>query len=85
MARFLRSLPDAPPPHPSEWGAVPPLPSVIEQAAEETRHGMRKTALSILESDPGDETAAALASFGRAMEARTGKGAESLVKTDSSD
>ena len=24
----------APPPHPSEWGAVPPLPSVIEQASK---------------------------------------------------
>jgi hypothetical protein len=81
---FFDPLPDAPPPHPSEWGAVPPLPPVIEQAAEEIRHGARKTALSILESDPGDETAAALASFGRAMEARPEKGQKSLPNTDSS-
>ena len=82
---FFDRLPDAPPPHPSEWGAVPPLPSVIEQAAEEIRHGARKAALSILESDPGDETAAALASFGRTMEARPEKGQKSSIKTDSSD
>ena len=82
---FFDRLPDAPPPHPSEWGAVPPLPPVIDQAAEEIRHGMRKTALSILESDPGDETAAALASFGRTMEARPEKGQKSSPNTDSSD
>src|SRR3954454_5174999 len=81
---FFDPLPDAPPPHPSEWGAVPPLPSVIEQAAEEIRHGARKTALSILESDPGDEAAAALASFGRAMEAMPEKGQKSLPNTDTS-
>src|SRR4051794_37072748 len=82
---FFDPLPDAPPPHPSEWGAVPPLPPVIEQAAEEIRHGARKAALSILESDPGDETAAALASFGRIMEAMPEKGQRSLPNTDSSD
>src|SRR3954454_8930059 len=82
---FFDPFLDAPPPHPSEWGAVPPLPPVIEQAAEEIRHGARKTALSILESDPGDETAAALASFGRAMEAMPEKGQKSSPNTDSSD
>src|SRR3954468_12593046 len=71
---FFDALPDAPPPHPSEWGAVPPLPSVIEQAAEEPRHGARKTAISILESDPGDDLAAALARLGRTMEAMPEKG-----------
>jgi hypothetical protein len=64
---FFDPLPDAPPPHPSEWGAVPPLPSLTEQASEELRHGARKTALAILESDPNDEQAAALASFGRTL------------------
>jgi hypothetical protein len=64
---FFDPLPDAPPPHGSEWGAVPPLPSLTEQASEELRHGARKTAFSILESDPNDEQAAALASFGRAL------------------
>ena len=53
---------------PIAWGATPPLPSVIEQAAEEIRHGARRTALAILETDPNDECAAALASFGRAMD-----------------
>src|SRR3954451_753256 len=81
---FFDPLPDAPPPHKSEWGAVPPLPSVIEQAAEEIRHGERKTATSILESDPGDDVAAALASFSRAMDAKE-NGAESLGESDSSD
>src|SRR3954447_26693413 len=81
---FFDPLPNAPPPHPSEWGAVPPLPSVIEQAAEEIRHGERKAMLSILESDPGDDLAATLASFGRAMDAEE-KDAENLGKSDSSD
>jgi hypothetical protein len=60
--------PEAPPPHPSTWGATPPLPSVVEQAAEEMRHDARRTALAILDSDPGDDLAAALASLGRAMQ-----------------
>src|SRR5215212_3946433 len=81
---FFDRLPDAPPPHPSEWGAVSPLPSVIDQATEEMRHGERKTMLSILESDPSDELAASLASFSRAMDAKE-KSAENLGKTDSSD
>jgi hypothetical protein len=59
---------EAPPPHPSTWGAVPPLPSVIEQAAEEMRHDARRTALAILGSDPGDDLAAALASLGRTLQ-----------------
>src|SRR5215212_4044577 len=80
---FFDRLPDAPPPHPSEWGAVPPLPSVIDQAAEEIRHGARKAALSILESDPGDALAATLASFSRAMDAKE-EGAKNLGKSDSS-
>src|SRR3954468_5026396 len=65
---LFEPAPGPPPPHPSEGGAAPPLPPVIDQAAEEIRHGARKAALSILESDPGDETAAALASFGHVME-----------------
>jgi hypothetical protein len=59
---------EAPPPDPSAWGAVPPLPSLIEQAAEEMRHDARRTALAILDTDPGDEVAAALASFGRTLQ-----------------
>jgi hypothetical protein len=59
---------EAPPPDPSSWGATPPLPSLIDQAAEEMRHDACKTALAILDTDPGDELAAQLASFGRAMQ-----------------
>jgi hypothetical protein len=68
---FLDPLPDAPPPEPTEWGAVPPLPSVTEQAADElaAQPGATRTALAILETDPGDEQAAALASFGRTTQA----------------
>jgi hypothetical protein len=63
-------MPDAPPPHPSTWGATPPLPPAVEQAAEELRHGAPRTAQAILEADPGDELAAALARLGRAMQER---------------
>jgi hypothetical protein len=63
-------MPDAPPPQPDTWGATPPLPSAVEQAAEEMQHGARRTAQALLEADPQDEVAAALASFGRAMQER---------------
>jgi len=59
---------DVPPPHPSTWGASPPLPDAITQAVEEMHNGQRRTAMSILEADQGDELAAALASFGRALQ-----------------
>ena len=62
---------EAPPPHPSTWGATPPLPSVIEQATTERQDGASFTAtLKRLEDDPGDELAAALAAWGRLIEAR---------------
>jgi hypothetical protein len=63
-------FPDAPPPHPSTWGATPPLPSVIDQAVEEMQHGATRTAQAILEADPQDELAAAFASLRRAMDER---------------
>lgn len=60
--------PEAPPPHPSTWGAAPPLPSVIELAAADLAAGSsRRTAIAALESDPGDGVAAALARLGRAI------------------
>ena len=34
---FLEDEP--PPPHPTTWGATPPLPSVIEQATTERQDG----------------------------------------------
>lgn len=65
--------PEAPPPHPSTWGATPPLPSVVEQAITERQEGASMAAIiKRLEDDPGDGSAAALASFGRAMLERGG-------------
>jgi hypothetical protein len=58
---------EAPPPHPATWGATPPLPDPITQAAEEMRHGARRTALSLLECDPGDDLALALGKLGRTL------------------
>jgi len=61
--------PTAPPPAPGTWGDHPPLPDQIAQAAEEmrTQPGAHRTALSLLDADPGDPLAAALARFGRAL------------------
>ena len=66
--RGAKLPPEAPPPHPSTWGATPPLPDPISQAVEELRHDARKTALAILDADPQDRLAVALASLGRAIE-----------------
>jgi hypothetical protein len=63
--------PEAPPPHPSTWGATPPLPSVVEQAATERQDGASlRATINRLEDDPGDELAAVLARLGRTMQAR---------------
>jgi len=60
--------PEAPPPHPSTWGASPPLPPVAELAASDLAAGAsRRSVLDVLESDPGDGIAAALARLGRTM------------------
>lgn len=58
--------PPPPPPHPSTWGATPPLDPLAE-AAGELRHGQPAAALAILETDPGDRLAGALARLGRAI------------------
>jgi hypothetical protein len=58
--------PPPPSPHPSTWGATPPLDPLAE-AADELRHGQQRTALAILETDPGDRLAGALARLGRAI------------------
>jgi hypothetical protein len=63
---------EPPAPWPDTWGATPPLPSLIAQAAEESREsgtGLR-TVVQILGSDPGDELAGALARLGRAFISR---------------
>jgi hypothetical protein len=58
--------PPPPPPHPSTWGATPPLDPLAD-AADELRHGQQRAALAILEADPGDGLAGALARLGRAI------------------
>lgn len=58
--------PPPPPPHPSTWGATPPLDPIAE-AVDELRHGQQRAALAILDADPGDVLAGALARFGRAV------------------
>ena len=63
--------PEPPPPAPGTWGGHPPLPPVIDQAVSERRLGgeMRRM-VDILDSDPADSLAAALARLGRAIEKR---------------
>jgi len=56
------------PPHPTAWGATPPLPDLITQALAELTQGERATALSILEVDPGNHLARALARYGKAID-----------------
>lgn len=58
----------AEPPHPSTWGAAPPLPSLLEEAAMDARGGDSPARIvSRLDADPTDAVAAALASLGRAL------------------
>ena len=60
-----RPPPEPPPPAPGTWGDHPPLPSQIELAAIERREGGGMRAMiGILDSDPGDPLAAALARLG---------------------
>jgi hypothetical protein len=56
-----------PPPHPTAWGAAPPLPDLIEQAVSEITTAAK---VRILEGDPNDKLAVALAWYGRALDAR---------------
>ncbi len=62
---------EAPPPHSDTWGATPPLPSLLAQAATEAATGgtLRQT-VSLLECDPTDELAGALARLGRVLQSR---------------
>lgn len=59
---------EPPPPEPWQWGAVPPLPSVIQQAIEAAKSGEgREAQLRALELDPGNDLAASLARIGRTL------------------
>jgi len=65
--RGYHEPPPAPPPEPGTWGDHSPLPGSIAEAADELRHGQHRAALAVLDSDPGDPLAVALARFGRAV------------------
>lgn len=57
-------------PHPTTWGACPPLPSILEQAITTVRDGgSLVAAMSRLEDDPRDALAAVLARLGRTLNA----------------
>jgi hypothetical protein len=65
--------PQEPPaaPLPGTWGDPTPMPSLLAQAAlEGQQSGSLRTKVGILESDPRNGLAAALASLGRAFMAR---------------
>lgn len=56
------------PPDPTSWGAAPPLPSVIEEAAATAQEGGSMAAvIARLEDDPRDTVAVALARLGRSL------------------
>lgn len=61
---------EAPPPAPGTWGAPVPMPSMLEAAATERRHGgtLQETA-RVLEQEPENGLAAALARLARSMDA----------------
>jgi hypothetical protein len=60
--------PDPESPHPTSWGACPPLPPLLEQAAMDIRGGdSMRSVVNYLDADPGDNLASALSSLGRAL------------------
>jgi hypothetical protein len=63
-----RAPPEPVAPWPDTWGATPPLPSQLDQAAEESRQGGgMRTVIGMLECDPPNSPAGVLARLGRAM------------------
>jgi len=66
--RGYRPPMEMPPPHSDTWGATPPLPSLVAQAAEEQRRGGSLLSLAgILDADPSDRLAGALARLARTI------------------
>jgi hypothetical protein len=59
--------PPKPPLEPWQWGATPPLPPTLERAALETQLGSAVSTIAVLEEDPKNPLALALARLGRAM------------------
>jgi hypothetical protein len=69
--RGYREPPEAPPPQTGTWGDHPPLPSLVAQAAAERQAGgTMRGVISILDADPGDALALALAQLGSAIMTR---------------
>ena len=69
--RGYRPPMEMPPPHSDTWGATPPLPSLVAQAAAEQQHGgSLRSMAGILDADPSDGLAMALARLARSIEAR---------------
>ena len=60
--------PPPPPPAPGTWGDHPPLPDMLTQAADALRRGSPQSALALLDADPTDGLALALARLGRAIQ-----------------
>jgi hypothetical protein len=70
--RGYRPPAEPPAPMPGTWGDHPALPSVMAQAvAERQQGGNMRQVIGILDSDPTDALAAALARLGQAMQAAT--------------
>jgi hypothetical protein len=60
---------EAPPLHPTAWGAVPALPELIDQAAaDRAQGGSYAMQLALLEADPDDRLAASLARLSRRID-----------------
>jgi hypothetical protein len=67
--RGYRPPPEPSAPAPGTWGDHPSLPSQIEQAIiEQQEGGGLRTMIGILDADPGDALAVALARLGRAVQ-----------------
>ena len=68
--RGYKEPPEPPAPMPGTWGDHPPLPSQLDQAITELRDGGgMRTAIGMLDADPGDLLSVALARLGRAVQA----------------
>ncbi len=64
----FKDLDEPKPPHPSTWGACPPLPALIDQACADLRDGdSARAIINRLDADPADELARTLASLGHAI------------------
>ena len=61
--------PEAPAPTGDTWGATPPLPTCLENAAQEAPQGILAQVRE-LEADPRDGLAAVLARLGRCVAAK---------------